>query len=91
MGDTCCAEENEDHNSNCHLSKDCCDNESFLIEAVDFVINSEVEIPSINVQNSMEEHIYFRDSIASQLSIIGQDEVLIKDHYSQRLFCVYRL
>ena len=91
LGDTCCADENDHHNSEGHLSKDCCNNETFLIEAVDFLTNGEINIPSVSVQNVKIESRNSHSLNNSLLSLNDQDKILISDHFSQRLFCVYRL
>lgn len=91
LGESCCADENDHHNSDGHLSKDCCDNETFLIEAVDFLVNNEVSIPSIYVQKANLELLSSDYSDNSRLPLSDLNYSKVKDHFSQRLFCVYRL
>lgn len=91
VSDACCHDYSDHHNGNEQLTSDCCDDEAFLIEAFDFLAGSETLIPDgsfTKVNNVLEERTL---SILTLKSFVGQDFASPPDHFSQRLFCVYRI
>ena len=91
MSDSCCHDNSDHHNGNGHPSSDCCDDEAFLIEAFEFMASSETLIPQgsfTKIINNSEERTLITIALNS---IVDQDFGSSPDHFSQRIFCVYRI